>query len=66
MKIKVDWVCFYGKVRTITRPGTLVAFLESCLSISEANECLTSVNMKRNQETQRQGKWQHLKANTAL
>ena len=30
-----------------------VAFLESCLSISEANECLTSVNMKRNQETQR-------------
>ena len=30
-----------------------VAFLESCLSICEANECLTSVNMKRNQETQR-------------
>ena len=30
-----------------------VAFLESCLSISEANECLTSVNMKQNQETQR-------------
>ena len=30
-----------------------VAFLESCLSISEANECLTSVNMKRNLETQR-------------
>ena len=29
-----------------------VAFLESCLSISEANECLTSVNMKWNQETQ--------------
>ena len=46
---------FVGKVRTITRPGTIfsVAFLESCLSISEANECLTSVNMKRNQETQR-------------
>ena len=30
-----------------------VAFLESCLSISKASECLTSVNMKRNQETQR-------------
>ena len=30
-----------------------VAFLESCLSISEANECITSVNVKRNQETQR-------------
>ena len=30
-----------------------VAFLVSCLSISEANECLTGVNMKRNQETQR-------------
>ena len=25
-----------------------VAFLESCLSISEENECLTSVNMKTN------------------
>ena len=45
---------FVGKVRRITRPGTLVVvFLESCLSISEANECLTRVNMKRNQETQR-------------
>ena len=29
-----------------------VAFLEGCLFISEANGCLTSVNMKRNQETQ--------------
>ena len=29
------------------------AFLESCLSISEANECLTGVNMKRNQQAQR-------------
>ena len=27
-----------------------VGFLESCLSMSEANECLTGVNMKRNQE----------------
>ena len=30
-----------------------VAFLESCLYISEANECLASANMKRDQETQR-------------
>ena len=30
-----------------------VAFLESCLSISEASECLTGENMKRDQETQR-------------
>ena len=37
---------FVGKVRTITLPGTLVllflraAFLKSCLSMSEENECL--------------------------
>ena len=37
---------FVGKVRTITRPGTLV-LPERCLSISEANECLTSATMKR-------------------
>ena len=36
------------------------------LSISEANECLTGVNMKQNQETQRKGKRQHLKTNTAV
>ena len=39
---------FVEKVRNIS-----VAFLESCLSISEANQRLTGVNMKRNQETQR-------------
>ena len=46
---------FVGIVRTMIRPGTFsVAFLQRCLSISEANECLTSVNMKRNyKETQR-------------
>ena len=54
MKIKEDYVMFVGIVRTMIRPGTFsVAFLESCLSISEENECLTSVTMKRNQETQR-------------
>ena len=37
---------FVGKVQTIIRPGTLVLLL----SISEANECLTGVNMKRNQQ----------------
>ena len=30
-----------------------LAFLESCLSISEANECLTGVNVKRNQRAQK-------------
>ena len=34
-------IMLVGKVRTITRPGTLV-LLERCLFISEANECLTS------------------------
>ena len=43
-----------------------VAFLQSCLSINGANECLTGVNMKRNQETQRSGKRQHLKTNQKL
>ena len=44
-----------------------VAFRESSLSsISEANECLTGVNTKRNQEAQRQGKRQPPKMNTAL
>ena len=43
---------FVGIVGTMIRPGTFsVAFLESCLSKSEENECLTSVNMKRNQKT---------------
>ena len=45
---------FVGKVRTITRPLNIsAAYLESFLSISEANGCLTSVNMKRNKETHR-------------
>ena len=30
-----------------------VAFLESCVSISEGNECLTGENIKRNQKPQR-------------
>ena len=31
---------FVGKVRTLIRPENIgVAFLESCLSTSEANEC---------------------------
>ena len=42
---------FVEKKLTITRIN--VAFLESCLCISEANECLTYVNMKRNQQAQR-------------
>ena len=37
---------FVGKVQTIT-------VLESCLSISNANEWLTIVHMKQNQEAQR-------------
>ena len=38
MKIKEDWVMFVGIVRTMIRPATFsVAFLESCLSISEEN-----------------------------
>ena len=42
---------FVGKVRTITRPGTLVLlFFKAVYILSEANECLTSVNMKRNSE----------------
>ena len=48
---------FVEKVRPVTRPETLV------LSISEANECPTSVNTNRIQETQREGKRQHLKTN---
>ena len=43
---------FVGKIRTITRPGSLVFLLESYLSISEANECPTDVNIKRNQQAQ--------------
>ena len=34
-----------------------VAFLESW-AISETNECLTGVNMRRNQQAQREGKQQ--------
>ena len=45
---------FVEKVGTITRPGTLVLlFLKQIIYIKKENECLTSVNMKRNQEIQR-------------
>ena len=45
---------FVGKVRTLNTSWNIsVAFRESCLSISEANECLTSVNMKRNEQALR-------------
>ena len=54
MKIKQDWVMFVGKESNNNTSWNIsTAFLESCLSISEVNECLTSVNMKRNKQAQR-------------
>ena len=44
---------FLGKVQTMTSWNISVAFLENCLSISKANECLPGINMKQNQQALR-------------
>ena len=68
---KCDWL-LRGPEKSVlpSRRCERVSFggknVEICLSISEPSECLTGVNMKRNQEAQRKGKRRHLKTNTTL